>query len=411
MSYNNIGLSTPRGSGTSGHIQANRSHIRPRQQPRDAAPDFKQSFAHRAPDQGILDHERKRKVEAQCFELQVQLEDDGVPQDDIDAQVAALRERLSAQQAAAAPGQGAAIKPHERHQLAAAKQAEDERMRRALGIRADYVEGLAFDREAQAQLKLQRQEERERAREERAKIEAGLRADREKALRERDEQRRRHEHDMDRERRRQHDELEQSRRDHAARMRDLDGGAPIPGPADGAKGPSSYRDFDRSGPGASGSASRLPYDSRGRSPSRSRSPPPARARSPPRRYDDDDDRSRSRSRSPPPRASRRGRSPSRSRSRSPYSRSPSRSRSPPRRRARRDSYSPSPSRSRSPPRRRADSRSASPPRRRGARDNSRSVSPPPERRSASPVRRRRGSSAGSEGRDGGGDRGGWQTRH
>jgi serine/arginine repetitive matrix protein 2 len=32
---------------------------------------------HRAPDAAILEHERKRKVEVKCFELQEQLEEDG----------------------------------------------------------------------------------------------------------------------------------------------------------------------------------------------------------------------------------------------------------------------------------------------------------------------------------------------
>ena len=32
---------------------------------------------HREPDQGILEHERKRKVEVKCLELRLKLEDDG----------------------------------------------------------------------------------------------------------------------------------------------------------------------------------------------------------------------------------------------------------------------------------------------------------------------------------------------
>ena len=32
---------------------------------------------HRAPDAAIMEHERKRKVEVKCFELQEQLEEDG----------------------------------------------------------------------------------------------------------------------------------------------------------------------------------------------------------------------------------------------------------------------------------------------------------------------------------------------
>ncbi|GAA5907236.1 hypothetical protein JCM8208_006727 [Rhodotorula glutinis] len=365
MSYNNIGLATPRGSGTSGHIQANRSSIRPRQNQREAAPDFKSSFAHRAPDQGILDHERKRKVEAQCFELQVSLEDDGVAPDEVEKQVDALRQRLLAAGAPAASATG--IKSHQRHELAAAKQADDERMRRALGIRADHTEGAAFDRDLQQRLKEERIAERERGREERARIEADLRADRAKAQAARDAR-------------------------------------PPPAPPAAAAAPRgglddrSYRDLDRgAGSGSRSGSARLPYGastSRGRSPSREHE-----MRPPPRRYDSRSPSrsrsrspSRSRSRSPP--ARRRGRSPSRSRSRS-------RSRSP-RRRAdsRSRSRSRSLSRSRSPPRRRVKrddsrsrslsmsmSRSPSPPRRRVDGDGGRSPSPP-RRRSASPPARR-----------------------
>ena len=32
---------------------------------------------HREPDAEILEHDRKRKVEVQCFELQLKLEDEG----------------------------------------------------------------------------------------------------------------------------------------------------------------------------------------------------------------------------------------------------------------------------------------------------------------------------------------------
>jgi serine/arginine repetitive matrix protein 2 len=32
---------------------------------------------HRAPDQGILEHERKRRIEIKCLELQEEMEDKG----------------------------------------------------------------------------------------------------------------------------------------------------------------------------------------------------------------------------------------------------------------------------------------------------------------------------------------------
>ncbi|GAA5899378.1 hypothetical protein JCM6882_009103 [Rhodosporidiobolus microsporus] len=375
MSYNGIGLSTPRGSGTSGHIQANRSNLRRQIQKHDKPADFSESFAVRAPDQGILDHERKRRIEAQCFELQDKLEDDGVSAEDVEAQVSALRERLTAQaNGGAAAGGDRKIGQHERHALAQAKGEANEKLRKALGIKEDHVEGLAFNREYQEEQK----RVRAAAREEKVKVDAQIRAEREKANKEREEQRRRHQEVMARERRAQDEELERGRREHAARMRDLD--------HDG---------------GAAKGGDRLPYGGAGDDNRRSRSPvrrdsrspsPPPRSR---RRYSDS--RSPSpprRSLSPPPKSRRRGRSPTRSesparggsRSRSPRRRSPSysrsRSRSPPRRRARRDS--PSRSRSRSPARSVSRSRSPPPARRGGGRDDSRS---PP--RSVSPDDRRR----------------------
>ncbi|GAA5838935.1 hypothetical protein JCM11251_003741 [Rhodosporidiobolus azoricus] len=361
MSYNGVGLSTPRGSGTSGHIQANRSNLRRQIQKHDKPADFSESFAVRAPDQGILDHERKRRIEAQCFELQDKLEDEGVSAEDVEEQVSALRERLTAQLSGAGPGrEDRKIQQYERHALAQAKGEANEKLRKALGIKEDHVEGLAFNREYQEEQKKVRQAQRE----EKARLDAQVKADREKASREREEQRKRHQEVMMRERKAQEEELERGRREHAARLRDLDRAPPT---------------------GRDAPTDRLPYDDdrrRSRSPVRrsaaagSRSPsPPPRSR---RRYSDSRSPSprprslspRRRSDSPPP-TRRRARSPTRSESpegrrrslsRS-RSRSMSRSRSPPRRRARRDSPSRSRSRSmsrdsRSPPRgRRDDSRS------------------------------------------------------
>lgn len=74
----NVGLSTPRGSGTSGYVQRNLAHIRPRD---SAAPYPKDldSLRHRQrqPDKGILEHDRKREVEVKVFELRDELEDQG----------------------------------------------------------------------------------------------------------------------------------------------------------------------------------------------------------------------------------------------------------------------------------------------------------------------------------------------
>lgn len=63
-------------SGTNGYVIRNLSTLRSHQtgQDRSSAWDVAPP-KHREPDQGILDHERKRQVEIKCLELQLELED------------------------------------------------------------------------------------------------------------------------------------------------------------------------------------------------------------------------------------------------------------------------------------------------------------------------------------------------
>lgn len=73
----NVGLSTPRGSGTSGYVQRNLAHMRPRDYGAPYPKDL-DSLRHkqRQPDKGILEHDRKREVEVKVFELRDQLEEE-----------------------------------------------------------------------------------------------------------------------------------------------------------------------------------------------------------------------------------------------------------------------------------------------------------------------------------------------
>lgn len=72
----NVGLSTPRGSGTSGYVQRNLAHIRPRDSAAPYPTDL-DSLRHRQrqPDKGILEHDRKREIEVKVFELRDELEE------------------------------------------------------------------------------------------------------------------------------------------------------------------------------------------------------------------------------------------------------------------------------------------------------------------------------------------------
>ncbi|WPH00752.1 Pre-mRNA-splicing factor [Acrodontium crateriforme] len=157
----NVGLSTPRGSGTSGYVQRNLSHLKPR----DNAPypmdkDLDSIRNRRQPDKEILEHDRKRAIEVKVFELRDQLEDDGVDEDEIDDKCAALRKKLEAEQArSGARGAGSdakKLKSHQVHELAQAKIEESEKLRKALGISKDYEEGSHWRRQEEAKLEAEK---------------------------------------------------------------------------------------------------------------------------------------------------------------------------------------------------------------------------------------------------------------
>lgn len=78
----NVGLTTPRGSGTSGYVQKNLSllrhvHNRDRGAPYSADSDDFQRHQQRKPDPAILEHDRKRRIENKVFELRDKLEEEG----------------------------------------------------------------------------------------------------------------------------------------------------------------------------------------------------------------------------------------------------------------------------------------------------------------------------------------------
>lgn len=157
----NVGLSTPRGSGTSGYVQRNLSHLKPRDNAAPYPKDF-DTLKHRQrqPDKEILEHDRRREIEVKAFELRDRLEDEGyadcaqgriehlvltalsVDEDDIEDQCTALRNKLQAEQAGKNTGPSAkGLKSHQVHELAKAKIEESEKLRKALGISKDYEEG------------------------------------------------------------------------------------------------------------------------------------------------------------------------------------------------------------------------------------------------------------------------------
>ncbi|BFZ65336.1 RNA-splicing factor [Saitoella coloradoensis] len=138
MSYNNIGLSTPRGSGTNGYIVRNLSHIRrkdstPYKRPEEIDKEAEQQ-RDRKGDKEILEHERKREVEVKCFELRDRLEEEGVlGEDEIEEKVGELRkELLEKMKSGNSTKDAKTLKPHQVHDIAEAKQQELEKFRKAI---------------------------------------------------------------------------------------------------------------------------------------------------------------------------------------------------------------------------------------------------------------------------------------
>ncbi|OQD78431.1 hypothetical protein PENDEC_c001G01508 [Penicillium decumbens] len=74
----NVGLSTPRGSGTSGYVQRNSAFMKPRAAGYGAPypPASSSSFKQRMPDKQILEHDRMRAIEVQVMEERERLEEE-----------------------------------------------------------------------------------------------------------------------------------------------------------------------------------------------------------------------------------------------------------------------------------------------------------------------------------------------
>lgn len=98
--YNGIGLQTPRGSGTNGHVQRNVAFMRARperiQYNTEAAMTRQMHALERLPNNDILDHERKRQVEVKVAELVEAMREQKFEETEITERAKALRETLTA---------------------------------------------------------------------------------------------------------------------------------------------------------------------------------------------------------------------------------------------------------------------------------------------------------------------------
>lgn len=79
--YNGIGLQTARGSGTNGYVQRNFAVLRKTKDKvnykTEAELEKLDAITNKPANKDILDHERKRKMEVKCMELEEVLESQG----------------------------------------------------------------------------------------------------------------------------------------------------------------------------------------------------------------------------------------------------------------------------------------------------------------------------------------------
>jgi serine/arginine repetitive matrix protein 2 len=180
--YNGIGLTTPRGSGTSGHVTKNMAHVRPEffRSKVDANSGKARSHGDRfAPgaaagggaNREILDHNRQRQIEGQLFELQEALIEQGKTDAEIESLMATKRRELSLGAAGSSSSSsrgsnsssngGGGSKVNDSHAAAMRKEEELSRARSAFRIKGDHRPGEGFDVEAQERKKVQAMEERQ----------------------------------------------------------------------------------------------------------------------------------------------------------------------------------------------------------------------------------------------------------
>ncbi|EDO47429.1 predicted protein [Nematostella vectensis] len=97
--YNNIGLTTARGSGTNGYVQRNLSFVRNRKEKIDYKTDEDlaklEMMNTKKPNKEILEHQKKREVELKCMELQDMMEEQGYDDAEVQLKVTQLRAFLT----------------------------------------------------------------------------------------------------------------------------------------------------------------------------------------------------------------------------------------------------------------------------------------------------------------------------
>jgi serine/arginine repetitive matrix protein 2 len=131
--YNGIGLQTPRGTGTSGHVTKNLSSKRKLDSYK--VPETNPETA-RVVSKEILDHNRKREIEAKLFEMEESMIEQGYSDEEIQLALADKRNVLLVE----SRRDDKAIKTSctDSHEVTAAKEIQNEKFRKAARLSGSY---------------------------------------------------------------------------------------------------------------------------------------------------------------------------------------------------------------------------------------------------------------------------------
>merc|ERR1712141_9006 len=165
--YNGVGLQTARGSGTNGYVQTNMAFIRKSRLETKVKTDEDirkmEAMLNKKPNQEILTHQAKRKVEVKVLELREAMEEDGnYEAEEIEGKCEAFRTMLLNKEGFLDTVESKSARSGETHQLAAQNEVKNQKAHAAFGIREDYKPGAAFTEEYQLSRQKEAQERAER---------------------------------------------------------------------------------------------------------------------------------------------------------------------------------------------------------------------------------------------------------
>ena len=154
--YGNIGLQTAKGSGTSGYVQKSLAYINKRNYESGNYKEVLQKFkdnpalSKRKVNNEIIQHELKRKIESELYDLAESLKEQNETniEEKIKEKRAELYKELDKRKEEY-------IDRTETHQQSKLKDEQMEKIRKALGVKGEYMYGSAFDLETQEQKKIE----------------------------------------------------------------------------------------------------------------------------------------------------------------------------------------------------------------------------------------------------------------